>query len=89
MVHAGVVKQAVKILDISEQLLRTGDKGKIRCRFMSRPEFLQQGNKVMFREGKTKMLGEVVEMFTNDQVQQSIEKNPRAKPEEKKEEEAE
>jgi hypothetical protein len=53
---------------------------------MSRPEFLQIGNKVMFREGKTKMIGEVIQMFTNDQVQQSIEKNPRAKPEEKKEE---
>jgi len=40
VVHAGVVKQAVRILDITEHLLRTGDKGKIRCRFMSRPEFM-------------------------------------------------
>lgn len=40
VVHAGVVKQAVKILDITEELLRTGDKGVIKCRFMSRPEFL-------------------------------------------------
>jgi translation initiation factor IF-1 len=36
----------------------------------------------MFREGKTKMLGEVVEMFNNEQVQAQLEKNPRAKPEE-------
>lgn len=67
VVHAGVVRQAVKILDLLEsELLRNGDKGIIRCRFMYRPEFLQLGNQVMFREGRTKMLGIIKNMVQND-----------------------
>jgi hypothetical protein len=34
---------------------------------MSRPEFVQHGTQVMFREGKTKMLGIVSKMVTNDE----------------------
>jgi GTPase len=40
-------------------LLRTGDKGLIRFRYMYRPEYLKPGTTVLFREGRTKGLGVV------------------------------
>ena len=40
-------------------LLRTGDKGHIKFRFMYRPEYLKTGTTILFREGRTKGLGVV------------------------------
>src|ERR1700726_77598 len=45
------------------QILRTGDRGLVRFRFMQRAEFLKEGTKLIFREGRTKGLGTVKEVF--------------------------
>lgn len=44
---------------MNTDLLRTGDKGQIKFRFMYRPEFLKVGTTILFREGRTKGLGVV------------------------------
>ena len=49
--------------DASAQILRTGDRGLVRFRFMQRAEYLKEGTKLIFREGRTKGLGTVKEVF--------------------------
>ena len=49
--------------DPSTQILRTGDRGLVRFRFMQRAEYLKIGTKLIFREGRTKGLGTVTEVF--------------------------
>ena len=49
--------------DASTQILRTGDRGSVRFRFMQRAEYLKVGTKLIFREGRTKGLGTVTEVF--------------------------
>lgn len=44
---------------MNKDLLRTGDKGHIKFKFMYRPEYLKVGTTILFREGRTKGLGVV------------------------------
>jgi len=53
---------------MDHDLLRTGDKGLIRFRYMYRPEFLKVGITVLFREGSTKGLGVVSRVFVPSKV---------------------
>lgn len=57
VIHCGVIRQAAKVLEMNRDILRTGDKGHIKFKFMYRPEYLQPGTTILFREGRTKGLG--------------------------------
>lgn len=59
MIHCGVIRQAAKVVEMDRELLRAGDKGIIRFRFMYHPEHLKEGTTILFREGRTKGLGVV------------------------------
>jgi hypothetical protein len=45
------------VIDIDRPFIRTGDRALVAFRFIQRPEFLAPGDRVLFREGKTKGLG--------------------------------
>jgi GTP-binding protein 1 len=55
--------RAEQIDDATDQILRTGDRGLVRFRFMQRAEYLKVGTKLIFREGRTKGLGTVTQVF--------------------------
>jgi GTPase len=57
MLHVGAVSQTCSVIDIDRPFIRTGDRAMVAFRFMQRPEFLAPGDRVLFREGKTKGLG--------------------------------
>jgi len=59
MVHCGSVRQTAKILEMSQDCLRSGDRDTIRFRFIKNPEYLRPGQKIVFREGRTKAVGQV------------------------------
>ena len=66
-VHIEQVRQAVKILEIikidsddSEQILRTGDKAKVKLQFLIKPEYIKDNMKLIFREGKVKATGKII-----------------------------
>ncbi|XP_065559121.1 GTP-binding protein 1-like [Artemia franciscana] len=59
MVHCGSVRQTATILEMSQDCLRTGDRATLRFRFIKNPEYLRPGQKIVFREGRTKAVGEV------------------------------
>ena len=48
---------------MNKDLMRTGDKGFIKFRFMYRSEYLKIGTTILFREGRTKGLGVVSRIF--------------------------
>ena len=51
---------------MNKDILRTGDKGHIRFKFMYRPEYLKVGTTILFREGKTKGLGIVSSILSSN-----------------------
>ncbi|KAJ5893439.1 GTP-binding protein 1 [Penicillium taxi] len=59
MVHVGAVSQTCRVIGIDRPFLRTGDRALVAFQFIVRPEFITIGDKVLFREGKTKGLGTV------------------------------
>ncbi|KAG0144970.1 hypothetical protein CROQUDRAFT_659278 [Cronartium quercuum f. sp. fusiforme G11] len=64
MLHVGSVRQTVRILDIEKsKVLRTGDRAQVSFEFMNNPEFVKKGQKLLFREGKTKALGVITSIL--------------------------
>jgi GTPase len=57
MLHVGPVSQTCAIVDIDREFIRTGDRATVAFRFVQRPEFLSIGERILFREGRTKGLG--------------------------------
>ena len=57
MLHVGPVSQTCAIIDIDRAYIRTGDRATVAFRFVQRPEYLAIGDRILFREGRTKGLG--------------------------------
>ncbi|OAX78477.1 hypothetical protein ACJ72_07215 [Emergomyces africanus] len=57
MLHVGAVSQTCAIIDIDRDYIRTGDRALVAFRFIQRPEFVSVGDRILFREGRTKGLG--------------------------------
>ncbi|KAF9268874.1 P-loop containing nucleoside triphosphate hydrolase protein [Marasmius fiardii PR-910] len=65
MLHCGAVRQTVRIvsMDHPQGILRTGDRATVQFEFISHPEFVKEGMKLLFREGKTKGLGVITKLL--------------------------
>lgn len=63
VVHCGVTRQCAKVISMSKELMRTGDKGTIRFRFMYHSEFMNVNTPILLRDGRTKILGMVNRVF--------------------------
>jgi len=59
VIHCGVVRQTAQVISMGTELLRTGDRGIVKFRFMKSPEYLHEGATILFREGRTRGLGQV------------------------------
>lgn len=57
MLHVGPVSQTCAIIDVDRPFIRTGDRANVAFRFVQRPEYLAPGDRLIFREGRTKGLG--------------------------------
>lgn len=57
VVHTGCCRQSCKIISMNKENLKTGEKAEVTFRFMFRPEYLKVGERLIFREGRTKGLG--------------------------------
>lgn len=49
---------------MSKDCLRTGDKALIHFRFIKHPEYMTPGQRMVFREGRTKAVGNIVRIIT-------------------------
>ncbi|KAF4519453.1 hypothetical protein B566_EDAN009928 [Ephemera danica] len=63
MVHCGSIRQTASILAMSAECLRTGDKALVHFRFIKHPEYLKPGQRMVFREGRTKAVGNVLRLI--------------------------
>lgn len=63
LVHCGVIRQAARVVHLSCDLLRAGDKATVTFRFCHHGEFLNVGSTLLFREGRTKGLGRIIELL--------------------------
>ncbi|XP_065082482.1 GTP-binding protein 1 [Ochlerotatus camptorhynchus] len=76
MVHCGSIRQTAQILQMSKECLRTGDKAVVRFRFIKNPEYMKPGQRMVFREGRTKAVGNVISpLYTPGSVQQRTKPN--------------
>jgi len=62
MVHCGPIRQTASILNMDADCLRTGDKANVHFKFVKHPEFLKVGQRLVFREGRTKAVGNVTKV---------------------------
>ncbi|KAJ2834505.1 hypothetical protein GGI24_000362 [Coemansia furcata] len=68
MVHCGSVRQTARILSIEQadgsgKTLRTGDRARVIFQFIRHPEYLTEGTRLIFREGRTKGVGKVLRVL--------------------------
>ena len=62
-IHCGPVSQSAKICSMDKEILRSGDKSIVHFRFMYRPELIEKNKFLIFREGKTKGAGKILEVY--------------------------
>ena len=62
VVHCGSTRQTASIIYMDKEHLRTGDKASCRFRFIKSPEYLKPGTRMVFREGRTKAVGNVAKI---------------------------
>jgi len=68
MVHCGSIRQTASIIRMSADCLRTGDKARVKFKFVKHPEYLQEGQRLVFREGRTKAVGNVTLVIPHNPV---------------------
>lgn len=69
MVHCGSIRQTASILTMSKDCLRTGDKAIVKFRFINHPEYIKPGQRMVFREGRTKAVGNVLKPLHSATIQ--------------------
>lgn len=62
-IHCGSISQAVKILKMNKDYLRTYDEATISCEFKFKPELIENNSKFIFREGMTKGIGIITKVY--------------------------
>ncbi|TRM85194.1 elongation factor 1-alpha [Sulfolobus sp. F3] len=59
--HSYTIRQAARFEKIQNKVLRTGDTSEVILSFLYRPEYLERGQIFVFREGRTRGVGMVLE----------------------------
>ena len=59
---------------MNKEQLRSGDRASVRFRFLLRPEYLHTGARFVFREGKTKGIGLIMNCHNNIEDEEDIKK---------------
>ena len=66
MVHCGTIRQTAAIVAMDKDHIRTGDTARATFRFIKNPEYLREGTRMVFREGRTKAVGTVRRLLPPD-----------------------
>jgi elongation factor 1-alpha len=65
IINCNKIVQCAQIVDIYDKMnIRAGDKCRIKFRFIYRPEFIQENDKFIFREGQTRGIGIIRKVVT-------------------------
>jgi GTPase len=63
VIHIGNISQACIIMEMEKETLRLYEDSTVKFKFRYHPEYIETGMKVLFREGKTKGTGEIIEII--------------------------
>ena len=63
MIHCCGISQAAKIKKMDKDCMRSGDRSKVHFKLIYRPEYLEVNNYLVFREGTTKGIGKVLNVY--------------------------
>ena len=63
VIHIGKISQTAKVMEMDRENMRTGDKALVRFKFKYRPEFIEKDDILVFREGRTKGIGKIVDLL--------------------------
>ncbi|KAF2068881.1 hypothetical protein CYY_009797 [Polysphondylium violaceum] len=63
VIHCCATQQCGRIIEIDKGVIRTGDKAKVKFRYLMRPEFLTVGSRFIFREGRAKGTGIITKLL--------------------------
>jgi GTPase len=64
VIHCGVLRQSAEIIGIKErETLRTGERATVRFRFLYFAEYVLPGVTFIFREGRAKGIGKIVQTY--------------------------
>lgn len=62
ILHLSTVASTIKLECLDKEYLKAGESGKVRMSFRYSPQFVQEGDKFVFREGNTKGIGTVTKI---------------------------
>lgn len=65
-IHIGTVCQTAMITSIDRSHIKTNEKARVVFQFKFKPEYIRAGARLLFRDGKTKGVGEVTQIFPLD-----------------------
>lgn len=63
VIHLFTVGESAKVELVEKEYLKSGENGKVRFAFKYSPHYLEEGDKFVFREGKTKGIGTVTKIL--------------------------
>ncbi|AGK61630.1 translation elongation factor 1A GTP binding domain family [Archaeoglobus sulfaticallidus PM70-1] len=63
VLHLETISETVVFEDIEKEYMMAGERGKVRMKFKYHPYYICKGQKFIFREGKSKGMGEVVKVL--------------------------
>jgi elongation factor 1-alpha len=63
VIHSYTIRQTARTVQMSKDVLRTGDVAEVMFEFIARPEYIEKGQTFVFREGRTRGIGTVLETY--------------------------
>lgn len=67
IINCNTIVQTAKIVNIYDKdVLRCGDKAKVKFKFTFRPEYIHLDDRFVFRDGKTKGFGKIIKIYEKE-----------------------
>ena len=66
VLHCETISETVIFKEIDKEFLKAGDRGRVRIRFKYNPQYIMPGQRFIFREGRSKGMGEVVKIYETE-----------------------
>jgi len=63
VINCSTIVQTAKIVELDKEVIRGGEKAKVKMSFMHRPEYLEVGELFVFREGNLKGFGKINQLI--------------------------
>ena len=63
VMHVETISETVTFVEMDREYLKSGDRGKVKMRFKYHPQYVYEGQKFIFREGRSKGMGEITKIY--------------------------